>query len=70
MPKTSDVQWPESSSEDDFASPKSAKKISKKVSLATSARKRNQTRATNAKGPILTDKIGEDLDIVATIGAS
>ncbi len=70
MPKTSDVQWPESSSEDDFASPKSAKKMNKKVSLATSARKRKPTRATNAKGPILTDKCGEDLDIVATIGAS
>jgi hypothetical protein len=72
MSKTSEAQWPESSSEDDFASQKCTKKMIKKASLATSARKRKQNRSTEVNGSkalTLTDGCGEDLDIVATIGA-
>ena len=71
MPKPSDVQWPESSSDDDLASPKSAKKTTKSLSLSTKGRKRKQKRSIDGNGSKAQSPInncGEDLDIVATIG--
>jgi hypothetical protein len=72
MPKPSDVQWPESSSDDDFTLSKSVKKNIETVSLATTGRKRKKKRSTDANGSkalIPIDNDGDDLDIVATIGA-